>query len=137
MQLVSTGLEVLDLASQRIRRGVERLAKTREHLGGHILAVDAGLDLIQRGFDRFERGWLGWRGRFCPRGIAEGRGSHEKRPCYRPKNRWPAQSKPNAPDRHETVSLLVRDCHRERRAFRLALRITSEEAARRAPHERQ
>ena len=44
VQLVSTGLEVLDLASQRIRRGVERLAKTREHLGGYFLVEAKDLD---------------------------------------------------------------------------------------------
>src|SRR5215831_13399118 len=57
-------------------------------------------DLVQRRFDRVERGWLRGLG---PRATIEGRAQNDKRAHYRPKNELPPNRRPST-DRHECVS---------------------------------
>src|SRR6478672_3956054 len=101
LHLAHAGLEFIDICAKGIRRDVERLSETGERFSGGVLAVDGRFDRVERGLDRLERGGFGG---LCSRGFVDGGGGNEKGAGHGPKNGLPAQSKPNAPDRHETVS---------------------------------
>src|SRR5262249_3018960 len=100
LRLAGARLEFVDLGPQCVRRRVERFSKSCQCLSGDLVATDRGFDLVQRRFDRVERGWLRGLG---PRARIDGSAQNEKRAHYGPKNELPANRRPIA-DRHECVS---------------------------------
>ena len=110
---LTRGSKFVDICAKRIRRDVERLSKTGERFSGGVLAVDGRFDRVERGLDRLERGGFGG---LCPRGFLEAAAEARKDAGHGPKNGLPAQSKPTALDRHETVSPPWRKCRREPRS---------------------
>src|SRR5215831_5621526 len=111
LQLANARFELLDLAAKCFGRRIEGLSKTHQRFRQDIFAVDAGFDLVQGGLDRLERGRLA--GLF-PRGSIDDHRRDEQCGRNGQTKRLPSQGKPSAPDRHGTVSLLVRECQRER-----------------------
>src|SRR5262249_22146965 len=100
VRLAGARLEFVDLGPQCVRRRVERFSKRCQRLSGDLVATDRGFDLVQRRFDRIERGWLRGLG---PRATIDGRAQNEKRAHYGPKNELPSNRSPST-DRHECVS---------------------------------
>src|SRR5262249_9470325 len=100
LRLAGAGLEFVDLGPQCVRRRVEPLSKSCQRFSGDLVGTDRGFDLIQRRFDRLERGWLRGLG---VRDRIHGRAQNEKRARYGPKNKLPPNRRPST-DRHECVS---------------------------------
>src|SRR5215470_6518518 len=100
LRLAGARLEFVDLGPQCVRRRVERFSKSCQRLSGDLVATDRGFDLVQRRFDRVERGWLRGLG---PRATVDGRAENQKRAHYGPKNELPPNRRPST-DRHERVS---------------------------------
>src|SRR5215471_17775164 len=100
LRLAGARLEFVDLGPQCVRRRVERFSKSCQCLSGDLVATDRGFDLVQRRFDRVERGWLRGLG---PRARIDGSAQNEKRTHYGPKNELPPNRRPSA-DRHKCVS---------------------------------
>src|SRR5262249_533218 len=111
LHLAHAGLEFVNFCAKGIRRDVERLSKTGKRFSGGVLAVDGRFDCVERGLDRLERGGFG---ALCPRGFLD-RSGENKAAGHGTKNGLPAQSKPNALDRHETVSPPWRKCAENRK----------------------
>src|SRR5260221_2250528 len=118
LRLAGPWLEFVDLGPQSVRRRVECFSKSCQRFSGDLVATDGGFDLVQRRFDRVERGWLRGLG---PRARIDGRAQNEKRARYGPKNELPPHRRPST-DRHECVSS-PRGCRRRAPAgYPLALR---------------
>src|SRR5215467_14668320 len=100
LRLARAWLEFVDFGPQCVRRRVEGFSKSCQRLSGDLVATDRGFDLVQRRFDRVERGWL--RG-LSPHARIDGSAQNEKRAHYGPKKELPPNRRPGA-DRHECVS---------------------------------
>src|SRR2546430_526216 len=96
LRLAGAGFEFIDLVPQRVRRVVECLSKTDQRFGSDLIAANRRFDLVQRGFDRLERGRFGGLG---PRGLIERRGRSEQHARYGPKNELPPNRKPRSEER--------------------------------------
>src|SRR6516165_10878128 len=127
LRLAGARLEFVDLGPQCVRRRVERFSKSCQRLSGDLVATDRGFDLVQRRFDRVERGWLRGLG---PRATVDGRAQNQKRARYGPKNELPANRRPST-DGHECVSSR-RGCGRRVTHWRCKLRAPNP-LARRCP----
>src|ERR1700730_7667348 len=100
LRLAGPGFELVYRGPQCVRRRVECFSKSCQRFSVDLVATDRGFDLVQRRFDRVERGWLRGLGQ---RARIDGRTQNEKRARYGPKNELPPNPRPSN-DRHECVS---------------------------------
>src|SRR5260370_34121621 len=83
LRLAGPWLEFVDLGPQSVRRRVECFSKSCQRFSGDLVATDGGFDLVQRRFDRVERGWLRGLG---PRAALHRRPPNREPPRYCPTN---------------------------------------------------
>src|SRR5260370_3715341 len=91
LRLAGPWLEFVDLGPQSVRRRVECFSKSCQRFSGDLVATDGGFDLVQRRFDRVERGWLRGLG---PRPPLCARAQNAKPAPYGPKNPLPPNLSP-------------------------------------------